>query len=296
VIPVSDVRSNSRDQIGHAVEVLGRSKARLAVFSAIYRGKKKIKAVNEIAASTGLSRVRVLQEGLRLSSNELVEQLRLGGLTVYKKYAFYSANKGKILRLAKNRKAFSRFHTKVRPAPSTAQVVTLRLAVPRPRTRQVTVDDIDSFSRIREVEVLVGTYTPIPEARFKRGIARILGDSGEFQDWGGETNDLYTTKLRMFGSRVTATFAFKGPGKKGILTPAKMGKNGNQIQRLFRLPADLYVVQYWGQISEDVIEQLRTFAVAKAALGGERVFYGIIDGDDSTRLMIAYPKAFKRRA
>ena len=79
MIPVSDVRSNSRDQIGHAVEVLGRSKARLAVFSAIYRGKKKIKAVNEIAASTGLSRVRVLQEGLRLSSNELVEQLRLGG-------------------------------------------------------------------------------------------------------------------------------------------------------------------------------------------------------------------------
>ncbi len=275
--------------------MLGRSKARIAVFSSIYRGKKKIKSVNEIAASTGLSRIRVLQEGLRLANNDLVEQLRFGGATAYQKYPFYSTNKAKVLRLVRNRKAFSRFHTKTRPAPTTTQVVTVKLSVPRPRIRQVTVDDIESFSRVGEVQVLVGTYTPIPEAKFKRGVARILGDTGHFQDWGGEANDLYTTKLRLSGSRVTTAFAFKGPGTKGILTPGKMGKHGNQIQRLFRLPADLYIVQYWGQIAEDVIEQLRAFAVAKAAVEGERINYGVIDGDDSTRLVIAYPSAFKKQ-
>jgi hypothetical protein len=43
---------------------LGRSKARLAVFHAVYRGKKKAKSVNEISRMTGLDRVRVLQEGI----------------------------------------------------------------------------------------------------------------------------------------------------------------------------------------------------------------------------------------
>jgi len=74
-----------------------------------------------------------------------------------------------------------------------------------------------------------------------------------------------------------------------------MGKHGNQIQRLFRIPASLYIVQYWGQIAEDVVEQLRTFAVAKAAIEGERVSFGVIDGDDSTRLIRAYPTAFTKR-
>ncbi len=293
MIPVSDVRSNARDQIAHAVEVLGRSKARVAVFNAIYRGKKKIKYVQEIARSTGLSNVRVLQEGLRLANNDVVEQVRVAGMTGYKKYLFYSTNKTKVLRLVRNKKALSLFHTKTRPAPTTPRVVTVKLSVPRPRVRQVTVDDIESFSRVGEVDILVGTYTAIAEAKFKKGVARILGEKGKFQDWGGETNDLYTTKVRLSSGRVTTALAFKGPGTKGVLTPGKMGKHGNQIQRLFRLPADLYMVQYWGQIGEDVLEQLRSFAVAKAATGGELINYGIIDGDDSTRLVLAYPSAFK---
>jgi hypothetical protein len=294
VLSVSDARSNPRDQIAHAVETLGRSKARLAVFEAVYRGKKAVKSVTEIAAKTGLGRVRVLQEGKRLADNHLVGQLRLAGITAYEKDPFYSANKAKILGLVKNKKAFSRFHTKSRPASAAAQLVTVKLPVLRPKTRQVSVDDIASFIRVKKVRIRSGTYTAMPETVFKKGVARILGDKGRFQDWGGEANDLYTTKLRLRAHRMIATFAFKGPGKKGILTPGKMGKHGNQIQRLFRLPANLYMVQYWGQIAEDVIEQLRAFAVAKAAVEGERVYYGVIDGDDSTRLIKAYPRAFKR--
>jgi hypothetical protein len=294
VLPVSDARSNPHDQIAHAVETLGRSQARLKVFQAIYRGKKRAKSVNEIADMTGLSRVRVLQEGKRLADNHLVSQLRLAGITAYEKDSFYSANKRKILRLVQDPKAFSQFHTKTRPAQAT-QIVKLKLPVARPKIRQITVDDIQNFAKVKRLRVRSGTYTPIPEAVFKKGVAHILGDTGQFQDWGGESNDLYTTKVRIGGQRVSAAFAFKGPGKRGILTPGKMGKHGNQIQRLFRVPAVLYVVQYWGQVAEDVVEQLRAFAVAKAAVEGERVFFGVIDGDDSTRLIQAYPAAFMKR-
>ena len=69
---VSDIRSNDSDQIAHAVKVLGRSKQRLKIFKAIYRGKKRTKTVNEIATSTGLNRIRVLQEGKWLADNQIV--------------------------------------------------------------------------------------------------------------------------------------------------------------------------------------------------------------------------------
>ena len=294
-LPVSDVRSNAREQIAHAVEVLGRSKARIAVFSAVYRGKKKIKSVNDIAASTSLSRIRVLQEGLRLASNDVVEQLRVAGGTAYRKYPFYATNKARILKLVRNQGALTQFRSKTRQPPAAApQLVKVKLKVAPPRIRHLTVDDIDNFEKVREVEVLVGTYKRIPEKVFKRGVARILKETGRFEDWGGESNDLYTTRVHLEGRRVAAAFAFKGPGTSGILTPGKMGKHGNQIQRLFRIPAEVYIVQYWGQISEDVTEQLHAFAVARAATGGERICYGVINGDDSTRLVLAYPKAFKK--
>jgi hypothetical protein len=73
-----------------------------------------------------------------------------------------------------------------------------------------------------------------------------------------------------------------------------MGKNGDQIQRLFKTPASVFIVQYWGQVSESVIEQMSEFAKAKSAVEGSIIYYGIIDGDDSNRLLKAYPKAFQR--
>src|SRR5438132_406417 len=98
-LSVSDVRSSPADQIAHAVEVLGRAKQRIAVFKTIYFGKKRLKTVNEIATATGLDRIRVLQEGKRLVDNQIVRQIRAAGITAYEKDPFFSAQKGKILRL-----------------------------------------------------------------------------------------------------------------------------------------------------------------------------------------------------
>ncbi len=291
---VFDVRSNPQDQIAHAVDVLGRSEQRIAVFATIYRGKKRAKSVIEISRSTGLTPKQVLEAGKRLADNYLVTPIRIAGSTSYQKDPFYSANKRKILQLVRNPKAFADWPRKTKQRIVSGPPIVIRLPVRRARTRLITVDDIDSFSQIRDIPPPNTDYRPMPESRYKKGVARILQEKGKFKDWGGETNDLYTTQVRVRGARVATAFAFKGPGRKGMLTPAGMGKNADQIQRLFQAPARLFIVQYWGQVAQSVVEQLKAFATAKAALEGEEVLYGIINGDDSNRLLAAYPQAFRR--
>lgn len=68
-----------------------------------------------------------------------------------------------------------------------------------------------------------------------------------------------------------------------------MGKNGDQIQRLFSMDADLYVLQYVGQVGENVVSLMSALALARAAATGKLVRYCVIDGQDTSRLMVAYP-------
>lgn len=293
-LSVSDARSNPADQIAHAVEVLGRAKQRIAVFKAVYHGKKRVKSVNDIATATGLDRIRVLQEGKRLADNQIVRQIRAAGITAYEKDPFYGVQKKKILRLVSDPVAFSNFPTKARPRAALPKAVIIEMPRRRIQARYITIDDVDSFARARTARVDPGDYTPIAESRFKAGIAKILHESGTFRDWGGERNDLYTSRVVVSGKRHAAAFAFKGPGTSGTLTPGKMGKNGDQIQRLFKTAANVFMVQYWGQVAESVTEQMEEFAKAKSAVEGTVIYFGVIDGDDSNRLLKAYPKAFKR--
>ena len=293
-LSVSDVRSSPSDQIAHAVGVLGRSRQRLAIFKAIYRGKKRVKTVNEIATATGLDRIRVLQEGRLLADNQIVKQVRAAGITAYEKDPFYKAQKKKILRLTQDPVAFANLPTKTRPQAVWPKTVTIRIPRSRIQARYITIDDIDSFGRVARIRVEPGQYTAIAESRFKNGIAKILGEGGKFKDWGGERNDLYTNRVRISGRRLPVAFAFKGVGTRGILTPRLMGKNGDQIQRLFKTAACVFIVQYWGQVAESVVEQMAEFAKAKSATEGSLVFYGVIDGGDSNRLLKAYPQAFRR--
>jgi hypothetical protein len=109
----------------------------------------------------------------------------------------------------------------------------------------------------------------------------------------GEPNDLYTSKIRVHGQRKAMAFAFKGPPTTGKLTPKKLGKNGDQIQRLFNSPADVFIVQYHSQIDESVVEQMKRFAIANSVTENKQVWFGVIDGDDTNRLISAFPKQFK---
>lgn len=76
------------------------------------------------------------------------------------------------------------------------------------------------------------------------------------------------------------------------MTPAKLGKNGDQIQRLFLSPADVFIVQYHDQIGQAVVEQMKAFATINSVHEGKQVWYGVINGDDTRRLLAAYPNKF----
>jgi len=289
-IGVTDVRSNPQDQIAHAARVIGKSERCRRVFSAIYQGKKKVKAVSEIEGITGFDRMTILQEAGKLCNNDIAKKTKIGKKLAYEKYPFYTQNKHKVLRLAGNKEALDKFPTKTNPNIKGA-TISLTFSKSVVDAVQITVDGIDSFSKVKGLSPYQNSM-PIDEKKFKEGIQKILGEQGNFQDWGGETDDLFSTRLLINGERMNVAFGFKGRGTTGVLTPRKMGKNADQIQRLFRAPADVFLVQYWDRIDESIIEQLKNSATAKSVYEGRRIYYGIIDGQDTLRILEAYTESF----
>jgi len=240
---------------------------------------------------SGVRRIRVLQEAGVLADNKIIHKTKVGKELAYEKDAFYSQNKEKILRLAGNKEALERFPTKFHPRNEIS--VTLTIPKMMVRVRQLTVDDIDSFAKVRKVRFSSqNNRPPMDERGFKEGLKKIIGEEGVFQDWGGESNDLYSTRVVVKGKRVAAAFGLKGKGTTGILVPKKMGKRGDQLQRLLATSADLFLVQYWNQIDESIIDQMRRLAIAKSWSENRAIYYGIIDGQDTQRIVYAYRNRF----
>jgi hypothetical protein len=292
---VTDTRSNPKDQIAHAADVIGRSTHRRDVFKFVYRGQKRYKTVSDIAKALGLSQIRVLDAGKALHDNGLVTRMKIGGEAAFGKDQFYRQQRAKILALVASPKKLKAYPTKTNPG------ITVRLpkiVLPKAffvRVQQITVDGIESFEKVKKVSPTSVEVKPMLEKKFKKGIKKIVGEKGKFQDWGGEKNDLFTTRMKIGGKRVPTAFAFKGRGMKGKrLTPKLMGKNGDQIQRLFASEAaGVYLIQYWRQIDESIIEQMKALATARSATERRKVYFGVIDGVDSARIIQAYAKAFK---
>lgn len=292
VQPVSDVGSNAEENIAHAAKVIGRSTHRRQVFDAIYTGKRRAKTVSELRKATGLPHTRVLDAGKKLADNRIVKAIKVNGETAYEKIDFFHSHKRRILGLANSPAKLKAYPTKRNPVPRTVQV---RFSGQRAQIQAVTVDDIDSLSRVRRIDHSSPEIgDELSESQFKHGLQGIFGEEGLFKDWGGEVADLFTSRFRLAGRRRTVAFALKGPGKKGKLTPGKMGKNGDQIQRLFEAPAEVFLVQYCRQIEMAVVTQMKQLAIAKSLMAGTRVFYGVIDGKDSRRIVRAYPTAFQK--
>lgn len=296
-LQVSDTPSHRRDQISNFAEILKNAPARQKVFEAVYYGKKRTKSAQEIADTTGYSRKRVTMIAKALCREALFEQSREridGSMqTVYRKLGFVASNKRKILGLARNKKKLAGYHTKTNPRLTVT--ATVRLRVPFvPKTRFVTIDDVDQFAKAKKIRKVQDALTPerLPEKKVKVGILRLLQELKVPKDWGGETNDIFSVKLKIRGKAKRAAFALKGPAKKGTLVPGMMGKNGDQIQRLFNSPAEVFFIQYEDDIGERVIELMEQLAKAKALLGGT-VLFGTIDRDATYRLRLAYPNAFK---
>lgn len=292
---VSDYRSNENDQFVYAANKIGTSELKKKVFRAVYSGKPKIKTVQDIANSTRLSRKAVLNAAKQLEIAKLIHQTRFKNDTAYSKDDAYKGVWRKILNHAGNKTKINKIPTKTGSVKSAAKTVTIKIPKTQVRIEQITIDDIKSFSRVRKIKKPNAALSKISETKFKHGILKILKETAPPpKDWGGEKNDIYTTKLQMGQKRFHAAFALKGPGKNiKKLTPKHMGKNGDQIQRLHRSSAQVFFVQYWREIDQSVVDLMEPLSIAKSYSEGRCIYFGIIDGDDSSRLIQAYPKAFK---
>ena len=67
------------------------------------------------------------------------------------------------------------------------------------------------------------------------------------------------------------------------------GKNGDQLVRLFESPAKLFVVQFVGAVSDNLIKDVQGKVAEQRADGNEARFL-IIDGQDTARVLHAYGK------
>lgn len=122
----------------------------------------------------------------------------------------------------------------------------------------------------------------VPEREVKHAIARLLGEPVVPKDWGGEQADLWTAGLLIDGEQHSAAFLLKGPARFRPMTIGMLGKDGDQINRLARLPAQVLVVQHCHQVGPDVVQMLHAYASDYRNVRR----YMVIDGYDTYRLLI----------
>lgn len=165
-----------------------------------------------------------------------------------------------------------------------------------PTQDRLYVEDIDSFQKVRDVNpaLVVGFlengFLSWTEDQVQIALEQILGVSFHKKDWGGEMNDLYTANVIVNSSPRATGFLLKGPGiGKKEMAISDCGKNGDQLVRLFTTPADLFVVQYVGPISEMLVTDVQGKVTALQS-NGKTAHFLIIDGQDTARLLHAYRK------
>lgn len=153
------------------------------------------------------------------------------------------------------------------------------------------VSHIDTFSRAETIQERLTKTSLAPlknvsEADIKQAFAEIINEPMVPKDWGGEASDLFSSRVRLNSQRISTAFLLKGPAKFHPMTPADLGKNGDQIGRLFSEPADLLVLQHCHEVTTSVRRQMRAYA---EQMGNPRQ-YCVIDGYDTLRILKAYGK------
>ncbi|MEU0538320.1 hypothetical protein ABZ319_00475 [Nocardia sp. NPDC005978] len=145
--------------------------------------------------------------------------------------------------------------------------------------------DIGQFSGIDFASPFTDTEAEavlrVPEDTVKRAFAGLIGESYVPKDWGGERSDLYTSRVFARGRQISAAWLFKGPGFPRAMDIKALGKNGDQIDRLFTEPAELLVLQHCHQIKPSVVGMMDAYAHDAR----HPRFYMIIDGADTGRIL-----------
>jgi hypothetical protein len=166
------------------------------------------------------------------------------------------------------------------------------MVIQRPLPTLIDPERIDSFRRVVEVSALdvaeIPRPLPIAEHEVKRMLLAIIGEPEAPGDWGGERSDAFTTNVYIDAQRTRTSFVLKGPAKRGELTPAHYGKNGDQLQRSFTQPATLHVVQANASLATSMRELLNGLVLDARSKGDSRAAATLWDGTDTARILAAY--------
>ena len=154
---------------------------------------------------------------------------------------------------------------------------------------EVLAEDIDQFSRMREVAVKgpegwMEVMRDLPEDDVKRAITGLLNEPAK-KDWGGESNDHFSASISLGGQRRTAAFLLKGPSPFREMTLEMCGKRADQIHRMVDSGAEVCVVQHSHLIGPVVRRTLRTETIQP---GSRRRKYCLMDGQVTYRILKAY--------
>jgi hypothetical protein len=173
---------------------------------------------------TGLSASRVLQLGGELHGDHIVSQTKKDNRVAYVQKPFYQRNKWKILNLLNKPGNAAKIATK-RNVSASARIPPSRCSRPQAAEHFITIDDIASFAKVRKIRSQAKRLPEsIGERQFNDGVKAIIGETGTFKDWGGETSDLFSTRLMLKGKRRRVAFGFKGPGLKKPLVPSGLAR------------------------------------------------------------------------
>ncbi len=133
-------------------------------------------------------------------------------------------------------------------------------------------------------------FLDIPEERVKTALLEILGQSYQPNDWGGETEDIYTSYIWLNGERVQTSIILKGGGTiRGRETHlGNLGKNGDQLEHMMRTNSSkLFIIQSVKPIGQDIINAAQAF-VSQHWAQGNKCYFCIVEGQDTAMLLYAY--------
>jgi hypothetical protein len=124
-----------------------------------------------------------------------------------------------------------------------------------------------------------------PERTIKELMCKLLGEVEVPRDWSGEESDLFSANLVIQGHRRTGAFLLKGPAAFHPMQIADCGKNGDQIYRLFNIPADVYIIQHCHAVTPAVRKTVEAFALTRYLVAPCN--YIVMDGLATARLLRA---------
>lgn len=153
---------------------------------------------------------------------------------------------------------------------------------------QIYVEEIDSFQEVSIInaeDLDVDLPLEMYEEDVKDNLREIIGEPFDQDDWGGERNDLFTNRVLVDGERVETAVMLKGPSVSSEMHMSDAGSRGDQVQRLFESPANLFIVQYNGKFEDRFIQHVRQQAQIENA-----DMYCLMDGIDTARVLRAYGK------